>query len=297
MKLTNNHDLPDPIVWAVKYYEDEYQGSYGNNTHDISVTQLISPPQIIALTKQYNDELSEDVLDRIWALLGHSVHHILETAEEWAVKYQTSRSETLFEERYFATCEDWVISGKIDRYADGVLSDWKLCSVWEHVLGMRPEREQQLNILAWLMRQQDEPIAPKELEVHSFYRDWSKNQAKRGENYPPMQFSQHKIRLWSDDECEKFISTRVLMHKAAQAGPSQCTPEDQWAKPTVFAVMKEGRKSAVKLHEDLVEANEHLVRLGDKHSIVTRPGERTRCENYCLVKEKCPQYAREHEDE
>jgi len=72
-----------------------------------------------------------------------------------------------------------------------------------------------------------------------------------------------------------------------------CSDEEQWAKPTVYAVMKEGRKSALKLCSSEEEARTLLDEKGTYLQV--RPGEKTRCESYCQVRDFCEQYQREKE--
>lgn len=69
--LTNKNGLPQPIVDALKY--DTYK-VHGN----ISVTTLIDAPQIRILKYKHRHEISEDVSDMLWALMGTVVHSILE---------------------------------------------------------------------------------------------------------------------------------------------------------------------------------------------------------------------------
>ena len=81
MKLTNKLNLPQPLVDAVK--NDSY--TKGEKA-DVSVTQLIGPMQQIFLKRKHWDELEEDVSDLIWALLGQTMHTILERADISAIK-------------------------------------------------------------------------------------------------------------------------------------------------------------------------------------------------------------------
>jgi hypothetical protein len=78
-----------------------------------------------------------------------------------------------------------------------------------------------------------------------------------------------------------------------------CTAVDRWAKPTIYALKKENRKSAIKLYPTIVEAEkgkkvvEQMAKSGAKakYSIETRIGENTRCVgNYCGVAEFCDQF-------
>lgn len=71
--MTNNDGLPQPLVDAIAYDTHRVKG-------DISVTQLIDAPQVRMLKRKYSAELSADVSESLWALLGTAVHHILERA-------------------------------------------------------------------------------------------------------------------------------------------------------------------------------------------------------------------------
>jgi hypothetical protein len=69
--LTNKYALPDTIVKAVTHDTHKLAG-------DISVTTLIDAPKIRYLKRLHDYE--EDVSDMLYALMGTSLHHILERA-------------------------------------------------------------------------------------------------------------------------------------------------------------------------------------------------------------------------
>ena len=69
-----------------------------------------------------------------------------------------------------------------------------------------------------------------------------------------------------------------------------CTSEERWEKPTKFAVMKEGRKSAVRVLETQEDAEKLAGELGKNHSVQIRPGESTRCAEYCSAADYCNYY-------
>ena len=73
----------------------------------------------------------------------------------------------------------------------------------------------------------------------------------------------------------------------------QCTPEERWLRPTKYAVMKKGRKRAIKLHDNETEAHGHAETLGKDHLVELRKGEAGRCEKYCPVALFCPQFQKE----
>lgn len=67
----------------------------------------------------------------------------------------------------------------------------------------------------------------------------------------------------------------------------ECSAEERWQKKDVYAVKKEGRKSAVKLFDTQKEAEERIVELGKGHYLEIRRGESMKCKNYCLCAKFC----------
>ena len=53
----------------------------------------------------------------------------------------------------------------------------------------------------------------------------------------------------------------------------ECTEQERWAKKDVFAVKKEGRKTAVKLFDTQEEAEAKIAELGKGHYLEIRKGE------------------------
>ena len=157
MKLTNQFGLPEPFFRAV--LNDKY--SRGNAHY--SVTDLIRPPRITILSRRHWEEIEEDVSERIWALLGRAVHAILEAAEP---------DNALTEERLFAEVAGRTISGASDLFHDGVVSDYKVTSIWTRIFGSRLEDwTLQLNFYAFLFRQIGFPVQA--LKIICIYRDWT----------------------------------------------------------------------------------------------------------------------------
>jgi hypothetical protein len=63
-----------------------------------------------------------------------------------------------------------------------------------------------------------------------------------------------------------------------------------WEKPTVWAVRKIGGKRAHSTYDTPEKALSAVTELGDEYDIEVRPGERTRCANFCQVSTWCNQY-------
>ena len=144
-----------------------------------------------------------------------------------------------------------------------------------------------MNALRWLASKND--VAIEKAQIVVIYRDWSKLEARRSSDYPRHQVQVFDVPLWALDHIGKWIYERVEAHQAARETLPECTPEERWEKPTVWAVMKEGRERAVKLHDSEQSAVKHREELGGKHYVQERPGEQVRCANYCSARPFCTQ--------
>lgn len=264
--LTNRLNLPDGVVAAVT------NDPYTRGDSDISVTQLISPAFQRKLRQEV--EVIEDVSDRIWSLLGQSVHTVLERAY---------RGKGRAEERLYMPVAGWKVSGQFDVIEDGCLQDYKVTSVWSVIGDGKKEWEQQLNLLRLLAHHNG--IEVTSLRIIAILRDWSKGRATSSD-YPQAQVVALDIPMWSIEEAEAFMLERVTAHQ--DPNPPVCSDEERWKRDDVFAVVKAGRKSAVKLFDDVMLALGHAEALGTGHSVETRPGGYTRCESYCNVSHECP---------
>jgi hypothetical protein len=179
------------------------------------------------------------------------------------------------------------VSGAFDAFEGGALQDFKVTSVWSVIGETKKEWEQQLNLLRLLLVRQGFTVD--RLQIIALLRDWSKMQAKvkgSGE-YPQLGVEVVDIPMWTIPQAEEYLEERVKLHQSQQ--PAPCSNEERWKTEDVYAVMKEGRKSAVKLHASQEAAENHVEALGKGHSVVLRPGEFRRCMDYCNVAHACPQ--------
>ena len=99
MKITNHHNLSPPIVKALS--RDDYTRGKSHR----SVTQLIDSPQVRILRERHWDDLTEDVSEKMWTVLGTAGHRIFE---------DHAGDDVISEERLFVEVDDWIISGAID---------------------------------------------------------------------------------------------------------------------------------------------------------------------------------------
>lgn len=185
------------------------------------------------------------------------------------------------------------ISGQVDCYAAGTITDYKVTSVWSRIFGDRiGEWEAQVNIYAELYEQAGYPVD--KVEVLTIYRDWSAREAKKDpERYPQTPAEVIKLNLWPMEKRRDFILARVTGNVLAEAMKDanlpECTADEMWEKKTTYAVMKAGKQRAERVF-DRKEQADNLAMTNKALSVVVRPGERTRCESYCSVRDICPQF-------
>ena len=290
MKITNKFSLPETLVRAVM--DDEYDK--GDSV--LSVTQLIAPPRIVVLQKLNEHNLTSDVVDRVPSLLGTAVHKIIEKGSKDVPGH-------IVEERLFSDVCGWKISGAVDlqiQKGDGAweINDWKVTSVYS-VLSDKPEWEQQLNCYAYLASKSHGRNVTS-LKIVAILRDWQRKQAEIKADYPQSQIVMVDIPVWTPEQQEAYITERVALHQAAQKAVdtgepvAYCTDQERWVRGESWALMKEGRKSAVKLYDNEEQAREDCSKSGGGHHVEHRRGSAVRCAgNYCLVSVWCRQWQEE----
>ncbi len=278
--LTNKHEIPESIVGAIE--RDTYTGPDGNDLDVISVTQLISPPKIRMLKHRHREEITEDVADQIWKLLGTSVHSVIERAET---------KDSLVEERLTMKVGSKTISGQTDYYKDGVLQDFKVTSVWSVVYNPEGKAEwtNQLNCLALLYRNAGFEV--NKLQVVAILRDHQSSKARTDASYPQIPIAVIDVPLWSKESQEDYVKFMVGFHEASEALADDeikaCTPEERWQTETKYAVKKVGNKRALKVFDDPTSASLFMGQQESNCTIEERPGEDKRCMGYCPVKQFC----------
>ena len=130
------------------------------------------------------------------------------------------------------------------------------------------------------------------MEVVALLRDFSARDAKYDSQKPQTPVVRVEVETWTPEAAETFLHDRVAAHKSARNGSiGECSDEERWAKPDTYAVMKPGRKSALRVLPSHAEAATwgNINALG-QFTIEHRPGENTRCERYCPVSLFCDQF-------
>jgi len=276
---TNLYSLPAPLVEALTPERRRpVPGRFG-------VTTLIDAPLRRILSMRHFDEITEDVSENIWALLGKMGHKVLE------INKQVS------EIRVEHPVDGATVVGVVD-YAAGEVIDFKFTSVWSYIFASdKSAWEQQLQIYGYLVQLIGKPVTG--LANWLILRDWNKREAARSDDYPKIPFAKVEYKLWDRTAVEAFISERVSLHlEAEKIDPGvglahlTCSPVERWERPTKYAVKKSGVDKAVRVYDTNEEATERAdyeeKRTAKTHYIEIRPGENIRCAQYCSVNNFCP---------
>ena len=280
MKITNKQNLPAPIVALLS------RNYYSKGASQYSVTELMSPPKIRRLREQYDGEMEIDVTKMIASQLGTFMHGKLEAKE---VEGYTN------EERIFTEVDGVVISGAIDlqQQVEGgvVIIDYKFVKAWSVKQG-KDDWTTQLNIYKWLV-ESVKRVPVKGLQICAIIKDYSAHDTSEG--YPEAEAVMIDIPMWDSVTTEAYVRKRLEMHRNAKVNHEfgeelqACTDEERWMSETVFAVKREGRKSAIRLFKTIEEATELAEK--EKGYVETRQGEPKRCTgDFCGVSKWCKQY-------
>jgi hypothetical protein len=299
MRYTNELGLPEPLVEALKY--DDYTA--GNS--DYTPTSLIAPPYQAKQKRELDDQIVKDVAENFFILEGKAMHKILEMGAQ-------NLDNVLPEKRMYTQVKKWRIGMQPDTLwlDSGTLDDYKNCTCYKFKkdfdgnLPPVPDWETQLNIGAYILRQGGEveinpgefvpfqPFAATKLRIWGLLKDFSKGQIRKQQGYPRYPIQCREIPMWADERVEAYIIERAEAHDHARETSLEvlaaCSEAETWARPTKYALMKEGRKSAVKLYESNEEAEAACK--DPKHYVEVRPGERPRCQDYCDCSSFCPAY-------
>lgn len=185
--LTNKMNLPQPIY-------DALNSDYQPKEHQYSVTTILNSTRQVILKRRYNNEISQDCSELIWALFGTSFHSILENAQE---------SETQFKEEYLkqdlgVICDElkgYFLSGKADLIdvATKTIIDYKTTSTFKVLKKDFEDYRLQLLIYAWLFKQLGFEI--NKGEIIALLRDWQKQKQNLIKTIHNFKFKKYNLNL------------------------------------------------------------------------------------------------------
>lgn len=274
--------LPTPFLRCL--LDDQYD----KGQSEFSTTQLIGAPQKTWLGSQGHEEVRTPT-SVFYATLGTILHRILED-------YAKEEEGEIAERRLYATIQGRVVSGCIDLYETSTrtVSDWKFIGGDQSAI--KEEHRKQLLINGRLAELNDWEV--EHLSITYFIRDWKMLQAIINPTAPQIGIKCFVI-PYDREEAIKLLNTCVSEHIAATEGnPRECSLEEKWQDPPIYAVMKNGGKRAVNGGKcgSMAEAQSLIDKLGSGHHVQTRPATRTMCDYLCAFKAVCPQYRRESVD-
>nr|DAW41815.1 MAG TPA: Exonuclease [Caudoviricetes sp.] len=282
MKLTNELNLPQPFV-------DAATSDYQYTDKRYSVTSVLKGTREAILQRRHSEEIETDVSEMVWAIFGSAVHKILEQSEETADQLKENWLSVEVQNGY-------ELSGIFDLYDDatGTVTDYKTATVWKFIYKEFDDWRTQCLAYVWLLRKIG--FNARRGEIVGMLKDHSKTKAKTDRSYP-----QHPVQRigwnFTDKDLEGFESW--LKAKFAEIEQSEklsdddlplCSDVERWHKPDKYAVMKEGRKTAVKLYDSEEEANARVEAEGKGFYVEHRKGEDSKCLNYCSACEFCSHY-------
>ena len=278
MKVLNSMGLPQAFVDAVSVERHNEKGCY-------SATTILHGACETILQERHYDEIEVDASDSIWAVFGSAVHSIFE-------KQNTGTEKEAF---YSFPVSHSKVTGRVDSYdpQTKILHDFKSCSSWKIIYQDFDDWYKQGMIYAWLMKKNG--VEVKRCEFIALMKDHSKSKAKVDPNYPqlPTYIYRFDVTETGLAEIEKFIFDKVAeLEKAELLADEElppCTKEERWATEDKWAIMKAGRKTALKVCSSEEEAKSLMETMGGT-DIEYRQGESKKCSDYCTVCQFCPFY-------
>lgn len=285
MTITNIYNLPQPFVDAVSR-------EYTPTPKRYSVTTILKDNREIILSRRHSDEIQQDVSDMIWAIFGSAVHKVLETANP---------QDELLKEFFMSAeiIEGYTLSGICDVYdtTNGEVIDYKVVSTFKCLKGDFEDFRKQGLLYCYLLRRRK--FHASKATFYMILRDWQGSKARYDASYPQHQVQKVTFEFTDKDfeECEKWVIEKFesLKHDEELSDDELpvCSPESRWRTQTVFAVMKKGRKSALKLCATADEAQaESKARGGDY--IEVRQGTDRKCTDYCSCAAFCEYYQKQY---
>jgi hypothetical protein len=285
MKVTNELGLPQAFINALNLEKHNEKGCY-------SATTLLKGACETVLADRHFDEIEIDVADCVWQIWGTAVHLIFERAG----------IEGFTEEKFSVPVSNSKVTGRVDLYdlENETVYDWKTASTWKVQFNDFSDWDKQGLIYAWLMKQNG--LKVKEIKFVALLKDHSKSKARKDFEYPQKPVVVHTVKVTEEalKEIEAFINLKVRQFEVAETLVDEkltpCTKEERWATEDKWAIMKAGRKTALKVCDSEEEAKDYIKNnfingRGGEISIEHRAGESKKCvDGYCACRNFCPFY-------
>lgn len=279
MKVTNKLHLPEAFVMAVSTTRHNAAGCY-------SATTLNKGTKEIILQERHWDEFTVDAADSVWAVWGTAVHALLESQPD----------NNFHEEKFDIAVSKSRVTGVVDSYdmERGIINDWKTASVYKIMKDDFSDWYKQGMTYAWLLKQNGLDV--RRCRFIALLKDHSMTKAETDSSYPQAPVFTYEFEV-TPEELEQAgarIAAKVKDIEAAELMSDDdiepCTPEERWADGDKWAVMKNGRKTAIRVFDTEIDAENCAGELGNSHYVEHRPAVSRKCGKYCLCKDFCNFY-------
>ena len=279
MKVSNRLHLPEAFVKAVSTTRHNAPGCF-------SATTLNKGAKEIILTDRHFDEITVDAADSVWAVWGTAVHALLESQPD----------NNFHEESFKVPVGNSFVTGQVDSYdmEHATIFDWKTASVWKVQFADFSDWYKQGMTYAWLLKQSG--LEVRHCVFIALLKDHSKTKAKTDASYPQSPVFKYEFDVTDEELAQteaRIIAKVVEIENAYKLGDDDiepCSAEERWADGEKWAVMKNGRKTAVKVFDNQQDADAMAGELGNSHYVEHRPAISRKCGEYCSCKDFCNFY-------
>ena len=188
------------------------------------------------------------------------------------------------------------VTGQVDSYdmENATIYDWKTASVWKVQFADFSDWRRQGLTYAYLLQQSG--LEVKKCRFVALLKDHSKTKAKTDSSYPqsPVFIYEFDVTAADMEETAARILAKVQeiesAYKLDDDAIEPCSAEERWADGEKWAVMKNGRKTAVKVFDNQLDADAMAGELGNSHYVEHRPAISRKCGDYCNCKDFCNFY-------
>lgn len=320
MNLTNKTNLPLSV--AVFLAADSY--NFKPNSNSLSATDLGKSTRALVLRNRISEanvNLTEDILDRYHARIGHAVHDAIERVWLDPVKYTTALQQlgysqdiidrvivnpephelyhncipVYLEKRVKKEIEGYTISGQFDIVFNGQLQDYKTTSVYAFEKGLSTDKFRlQGSIYRWL---NPDLITKDTTVINYLFKDWSGNKAKGSNKYPQAPAISVPIKLLSLEETEAYIRNKIRsieqLKNSDESVLPHCSSEELWQdSPTYKYYSKVGSSRCAKGGDYGTDSASAFARLSAEGNVgeVRMIQQPAKACNYCPANSMCSQF-------
>lgn len=279
MKVSNRLHLPEAFVKAVSVERHNAPGCF-------SATTLNKGAKEIILSDRHFDEITVDAADSVWAVWGTAVHALLESQPD----------NNFHEEKFKVPVCNSFVTGQVDSYdmEHATIFDWKTASVWKVQFADFSDWYKQGMTYAWLLKQSG--LEVRHCVFIALLKDHSKSKAAKDASYPQSPVFKYEFDVTDEELAQteaRIIAKVVEIENAYKLGDDDiepCSAEERWADDEKWAVMKNGRKTAIKLFDNSADADAMAGEMGNAYYVEHRPAISRKCGDYCKCKEFCNFY-------